>query len=406
LHPRRYISRDRSAERSVADGPASVEITWTAILQGSRTGTGKIRLPADARTRRKFGGWSRPGRARRDGRRLARTGGIAALFVALAVALVLLATHRHGQRAPAAVAAAPAMVGLRQSRVIPPPKPVDSAAPRPPVAVPSPAARPAWLRFAVPVPPIGDRPRIAIVIDDLGLDRRRTAAVIGLPGPLTLSFMTYARDLPEQTEAARRAGHELLLHVPMQPLDRREDPGPNALTVAMSADEIKRALDWGLDRFGGFIGINNHMGSRFTADPRGMAVVMAELRRRGLAFLDSKTTAASVGIREAVADGVPHAVRDVFLDDDLQRTAIARQLALVERVARRTGSAVAIGHGHDPTIAALRVWLSGLPAKGLALVPLTAVVEFRMRRATQTGRGEVATGDALRVSRPPERSQP
>jgi polysaccharide deacetylase 2 family uncharacterized protein YibQ len=190
--------------------------------------------------------------------------------------------------------------------------------------------------------------------------------------------MTYARDLAEQTAAGRRGGDELLLHVPMQPVDSRENPGPHALTVAMSKGEIRDELDWGLDRFGGYVGINNHMGSRFTADAPGMAVVMAELRRRGLLFLDSKTTPASAGMRMAAAAGVPHAARDVFLDDDLSRAAIERQLGLVEKVARERGSAIAIGHGHDPTIAALRTWLPTLPHKGLVLVPLSAVVAYRI----------------------------
>ncbi len=209
--------------------------------------------------------------------------------------------------------------------------------------------------------------------------------MIALPGPLTLSFMTYAQDLPDQAEAGRRAGDELLLHVPMEPIDRAQNPGPHALLVAMSPDEILAQLRWGLDRFTGFVGVNNHMGSRFTADARGMAVVMAELRRRGLLFLDSKTTATSAGMREAAANGVPHAARDVFLDDDPIPAAIDRQLARVERVARHNGSAIAIGHGHDPTIAALRSWLPTLREKGFALVPLSAVVRRRMTDAVETG---------------------
>jgi uncharacterized protein len=252
-----------------------------------------------------------------------------------------------------------------------------------------PAIRPTWLRFAVPAPPAGDRPLIAIVLDDLGLDRARTEAAIRLKGPLTLSFMTYTDDLPEQTEAAHRAGHELLLHVPMEAVDRREDPGPHALYTALSSAEILDRLRWGLGRFTGYVGINNHMGSKFTADAEAMAPVIDEIRDKGLVFLDSRTTASSTGRRLAVADGVPYAGRDVFLDDDLRLAAISRQLTLVEVTARRHGSAVAIGHAHDPTLAALRGWLPALPAKGLALVPLTAIVRYRM--------GQGAAGPSLRV---------
>ena len=267
------------------------------------------------------------------------------------------------------------------------PKPVEKASfPLPLPAPPPTPAPPAWLRFAVLAPPAGDRPLVAIVIDDLGLDRRRTAAVIDLPGPLTLSFMTYAQDLSDQTEAGRQAGDELLLHVPMEPIDHAENPGPHALLVAMPAVEILAQLRWGLDRFTGFVGVNNHMGSKFTADARGMAVVMSELRRRGLIFLDSKTTAISAGMREAAANGVPHAAREVFLDDDLNPAAIDRQLVRVERVARQNRSAIAIGHGHDATIAALRAWLPTLREKGFALVPLSAVVRRRMTEAAEAGR--------------------
>jgi len=290
---------------------------------------------------------------------------------------------RHSERLPTPSAFPPAVT--RNDAVSPPErpaasaKPVEEAALRPPPPLPPPAgARPAWLRYAVPAPPTGKRPLVAIVLDDLGLDRVRTAETIRLPGPLTLSFMTYASDLEGQTEAARRAGDELFLHVPMEAVDRGADPGPHGLFTALSRDEILKRLRWGLARFDGFVGINNHMGSKFTADAQSMAPVMEELRDRGLVFLDSRTSPASTGIRLAVAYGVPHAARDVFLDDDQTPAAIARQLAQVEQVARQHGSAIAIGHPHDPTIAALRAWLPSLGEKGLALVPVSAVVRHRM----------------------------
>ena len=129
---------------------------------------------------------------------------------------------------------------------------------------------PAWLRFAVPTPLAGNRPLVAIVLDDLGLDRARTAEATRLRGPLTMSFMTYAGDLGEQTEAARRAGHELFLHVPMEAVDRHADPGPRGLLTALSREENLARLRWGLGRVAGFVGINNHMGSKFTADAHSM----------------------------------------------------------------------------------------------------------------------------------------
>jgi polysaccharide deacetylase 2 family uncharacterized protein YibQ len=317
---------------------------------------------------------------RRRWRQATRHPGVAPLLIlALLGGGFGLAAHLYHRAPPAPEAIGPQPIAARPTSPHPAiaAKPIEKASfPLPP----PPSAPPAWFRFAVPAPPVVNRLLIAVVIDDLGLDRRRTAAVIALPGPLTLSFMTYAHDLPDQAEAGRRAGDELLLHVPMEPVDRGENPGPHALLVAMSADEILAQLRWGLDRFTGFVGVNNHMGSRFTADARGMAVVMAELRRRGLFFLDSKTTANSTGTREAAAIGVPYAARDVFLDDDPTPAAIDLQLVRVERVGRQNGSAIAIGHGHDRTIAALRTWLPTLHEKGFALVPLSAVVQHRMAR--------------------------
>jgi polysaccharide deacetylase 2 family uncharacterized protein YibQ len=277
----------------------------------------------------------------------------------------------------------------------PPPvvsKPVETAILRPPPTPPPIAPQPAWLRFARPAPAAGGRPLVAIVLDDLGLDRRHTAEAIRLPAGVTLSFMTYADDLPQQTGAARAGGHEMLVHVPMEAIDRREDPGPHALYTGLSRAEIIERLRWGLGRFDGYIGVNNHMGSRFTADPSGMAAVIAELQARGLVFLDSRTSPKSVGLGLAAAAGLPHAGRDVFLDDDLAPAAIALQLTRVEAAARRRGAAVAIGHPKEPTLAALRAWLPTLASKGLVLAPLSAVIKERMTADRRGALANVSTG--------------
>jgi len=304
------------------------------------------------------------------------------------VALGVLA-NRHDERSPRQSVARSSGVVTPAEKPSQPNKPTAEAVLRPPPRLPPPvAAQPAWLRYAVPVPPTGNLPLVAIVLDDLGLDRTRTAEAIRLRGPLTMSFMTYASDLAEQSAAARRSGHELFLHVPMEAVDRHADSGPHGLFTSLSRDEILERLRWGLGRFDGFVGINNHMGSKFTADAQSMAPVIEELRARGLAFLDSRTSPASQGIRLAVAHGVPHAARDVFLDDDQSPPAIAKQLALVEQVARQHGSAIAIGHPHDQTLAALKAWLPLLGEKGLALVPVSAVVRHRM--AEEGGRDVIS----------------
>jgi polysaccharide deacetylase 2 family uncharacterized protein YibQ len=233
-----------------------------------------------------------------------------------------------------------------------------------------------WRRNALPFRDLNSRPLIAIVIDDVGLDRPRSRRAWELPGPMTMSFLPYAKDLPEQTRAARGRGHELMLHLPMEP-NGRNDPGPGALLVSMSDKELRQRTVAALDSFDGYVGANNHMGSRFTAFRPGMETVLRQFQARGLMFLDSRTTAQSVGDQAAHELGVPSIVRHVFLDDEETLDAVRRKLAEAEAVARRHGFAVAIGHPHDVTLQALSEWLPGVAAKGLALAPASAVLRKR-----------------------------
>lgn len=277
------------------------------------------------------------------------------------------APARQAAVSPPASAVTPARPPAAQVALLPPPAP-----PRPDAA-PAPDGVPAWQRNAVPAAPADGRPRIVIVIDDMGLDRRRSGRVVSLPGPLTLAWLPYARDLPEQTRQAHRHGHELIVHMPMEPAGG-VDPGPDALLVRQSPEEILSRLRANLNAFSGYVGINNHMGSRFTADAAASAVVVEELARRGLLVLDSRTTADSRLRDEAVRRHVPSASRDVFLDHVQTPAAVATALEKVEATARRQGLAIAIGHPHDVTTEALARWLPTLAGKGFQLVPLSAVV--------------------------------
>jgi hypothetical protein len=267
----------------------------------------------------------------------------------------------------------------------PPAPPAAAPAPTPPAAAPAQVAPPpssselpAWRRFAAVTPrPIEDRKLIAIVIDDMGVDRKRSERAAALPAPLTLSWLPYATDVGRQAAAARAAGHEILLHAPMQP-QGHENPGPHALLTSLSADEIRRRLDADLDLLPEAVGLNNHEGSLFTRDARAMAPVIDELKHRGLLFLDSRTTGASIAADAARAASVPYAVRDVFLDNVMTVDAVRAQLAEVEAIARRRGFAVAIGHPHDATLEALEPWLRSLASRGFVQVPISAIVQYRI----------------------------
>ena len=143
-----------------------------------------------------------------------------------------------------------------------------------------------------------ERPRLALVIDDLGWDTRVGERVLALGGPLTLAVLP---GTPAGAELARRAaaaGHEVILHQPMEALDGRWT-GPGAIDGSLAPAEIRRIVEENLDAMPAAVGLSNHMGSRLTADPRAMAAVMAALAERGLYFLDSRTTAASIAERSA-----------------------------------------------------------------------------------------------------------
>ncbi|MBK1836139.1 divergent polysaccharide deacetylase family protein [Azospirillum sp. YIM B02556] len=250
------------------------------------------------------------------------------------------------------------------------PPPVPPA--QPPVQAPSGNAA-LWRKNALPTEVPAGKPIIAIVIDDMGLDRKRSARMAGLHGPLTLSWLPYARDLSAQSKAARANGHELMLHMPMEP-SVKADPGPNALLVSLDKGEVVKRFRAALDSFDGYVGVNNHMGSRFTADRAALAPVLAELHRRGLLWLDSRTTPNSAGIGLAQELKMPWVGRDIFLDNQETVAAVKAQLVKTEQVAKRQGYAVAIGHPHDATIEALASWLPDVRKRGFVLVPVSAVV--------------------------------
>jgi hypothetical protein len=332
--------------------------------------------------------------------RLGRGGQWAAVIVAAAAIGVAGATiiHKrmttHHQVAAVRVQLPPPPV--RAPAVVPPPRIVAAPPPSllPPVAEPAPTPAPmvrppeapAWRRFAAVVPPAEGRPLIAVVIDDLGIDRKHSARATALPGPLTLSWLPYAPEVSRQAAAGRAAGHETLVHVPMQP-QGHENPGPNALMTDLSDEEIHRRLAMFLSLFPEAVGINNHMGSKFTRDARAMAPVLDDLKGRGLLWLDSRTSGGSVAVDMARESGVPFAARDIFLDNEQTPDYVRARLAELEAQAQRRGMAVAIGHPHEVTLDVLEVWLRAVAARGFALVPISAIVKWRLDHPAMAARG-------------------
>lgn len=266
----------------------------------------------------------------------------------------LVAADRRERVFVAASAAAVARAAPRER-----PRAVPAALPPVP-ARPSPAA---------PAPRDG-KPRIAIVVDDLG-PARAAAATVALPAPLTLAILPYADNAPALAREARAHGHEVIVHLPMQPFDPGKYPGPRALRPGQSPEARLADLAWHLGRFDGYVGVNNHMGSRATSDLATMRQVLGEIARRGLYFLDSVTAESSVAASTARSLGMPHAVRDVFLDHRIDAAETRRRLAQLEAIARRRGYAIAIGHPHPSTLRVLQSWLASAPGRGFRLVPVS-----------------------------------
>ncbi|MCG8491355.1 MAG: divergent polysaccharide deacetylase family protein [Sneathiellales bacterium] len=234
---------------------------------------------------------------------------------------------------------------------------------------------PAWIKYAAKTPKkVEGVPRIAIVIDDVGLNSKRIDALLAVPEILTLAFLPYANNLDQNVARIRSAGHEAMLHLPMEPVGNIADPGPNALFKKNSLAEIRQKTIANLDRFTGYVGVNNHMGSKFTAYPEGMAVVMDVLKERQVLFLDSKTAAKSAGYRLAKERGLPAGIRDIFIDNEIKVPAILRQLEKVEDLAGRKGLAIAIGHPHRETIEALKLWMPQAVKRGYQFVPISAAL--------------------------------
>lgn len=257
------------------------------------------------------------------------------------------------------------------------PEPADAGETRRPAA---PAAEegllPAWRRYAA-VPKMAPRdPMVAIVLDDMGPNHGGTQRALNLPATITFAFLPYAPHVADFVKAARAQGHEILVHVPMEPVGSA-DPGPHALRTDETAQNIRAHLAWSLSRFDGYVGINNHMGSRFTANAEDMRVVMEELKRRGLLFLDSRTSAETRAADVARAAGLPTLSRDVFLDHDEEGAEVDAELGKLERLARERGFAIAIGHPHAGTLDILEKWIPHARASGIAIVPLTAILRRR-----------------------------
>lgn len=220
-----------------------------------------------------------------------------------------------------------------------------AAAPSPPPAEPPTAP-------AAPPPPHA-KPLLAIIIDDLGQQKKVPEQLLALGLNFSFAFLPhtpFAKELARQAQAGR---HDLLLHLPMEPEDSHWNPGAGTLLAAMDQATIRKTIDQDLAAVPLAVGINNHMGSRFTADRAAMTLFFKTIKERRLFFVDSLTTAKSVGSPLAKEMGIKTARRDLFLDNEPEPDKIVRQIQALIALAQKNGSAIGIGHPYPPTLAAL-----------------------------------------------------
>lgn len=223
-----------------------------------------------------------------------------------------------------------------------------------------------------PNPPAG--PKLAIILDDLGNDREAAEAIFALREPLTVSVLPFHAHSTEIAEQARRRGLGVMLHLPMQAVGN-ELPEAQQLHGGMTEAQVTRMVGEMLESVPTAAGVNNHEGSLATTDTKLMTELMPLLKQRGLFFIDSRTTAATVAFDTAEQAGVPSGFRNVpFLDDVEDVAAIRKQMELAVDGAKERGAVIAIGHPHPATLQVLAETLPQLKSQGVRLVLVSDLV--------------------------------
>jgi polysaccharide deacetylase 2 family uncharacterized protein YibQ len=225
---------------------------------------------------------------------------------------------------------------------------------------------------------LAQRPVIAIIIDDLGNNARDERA-IDLPGAVACAFLPHAPHTKALARKAHSLNKEVILHAPMQSM-HGHDMGPGSLSLHMTEQEFIATLQEDLAAVPHVQGINNHMGSLLTRHPGHMLWLMQEMNRHGnLFFVDSRTTTGSVAKSVAAENSVPNLERDVFLDAEPGVEFVERQFARLIKIARKRGTALAIGHPYPATMKVLKQRLAQLDNMGVDLVSVGELIQRKQQ---------------------------
>jgi len=284
------------------------------------------------------------------------------LFVALGVGWLLFRPIPHSGR----------VVRHLPTDVIPPiTRYTGTPAARQPAASAAPTVSASPTLSASPAPRTpapAEHARVALIIDDCGQWPTIERGFLALPIALTLSVLPHVRYTATIAQEAHAAGKGVMLHLPMETLSGL-DPGPGTIATSMDDDQVAAQVEDDLDQVPLASGVNNHEGSKASADARVMRVVMQVLsRHHDLFFIDSRTSAASVAANVAGESGIRAASRAVFLDNRADLAYTESQLREAAAIATRSGSAIAIGHPRETTLAAVRALIPEFRAQGIAFV--------------------------------------
>ena len=220
----------------------------------------------------------------------------------------------------------------------------------------------------------GEAPRIALVIGGMGLNEKLTRkAITDLPSNVTFAFAPYGNNLQTQVDRARDNGHEVYLQLPMEPLGfPGTNPGPKTLQADADVKANGDNLLWHLSRFAGYAGVINYMGGRFLSTPSAMRPVMAEIKRRGLNYIEDGATKNTLTDQVAGSINMPVRHGVMVIDQAPDASSIATALDSLEQEAKKGGIAIGTGSGLDVTIDAVRDWMSEARKRGVIIVPVSA----------------------------------
>jgi hypothetical protein len=235
------------------------------------------------------------------------------------------------------------------------------------------------LTFVMLQPTMGKavlRPKIALVIDDLGEERRIARELLEWDFPLTFSILPFTPYAKTIAREAHLKGKEVIVHVPMEPHGYpKVRPGEGALLEEMNEESLRQQLVKDIEAVPYIKGASNHMGSRLMEDPEKVKVILSELKQRRLFFLDSRTTPQTVGMNVAQNLGMKGVERSLFIDHSLDQEDIKQKIEKLISLSLSNGKAIGIGHPHPSTLKSLKEMIPKIKEKGIELVPLSMVME-------------------------------